>query len=55
MKPVDVTGNTYIDFRKETNNKDPKFKVGGYVRFLNTRIFLLKDIHTELVRRNFCD
>ena len=32
MKPIDVTDNTYIDFIKETNNKDPKFKVGDHVR-----------------------
>ena len=32
MKPVDVKDNTYIDFKKEINNKDPKFKVGDYVR-----------------------
>ena len=27
MKPVDVEDNTYIDFKKEVNDKDPKFKV----------------------------
>ena len=32
MKPVDVKGNTYIDFKKELNDKDPKFKVGDHVR-----------------------
>ena len=32
MKPVDVMDNTYIDFKKEINNKDPKFKVGDHVR-----------------------
>ena len=32
MKPVDVKNNTYIDFEKEVNDKDPKFKVGDYVR-----------------------
>ena len=32
MKPVDVKDNTYIDFEKEVNNKDSKFKVGDYVR-----------------------
>ena len=32
MKPVDVKDNTYIDFGKENNNKDPKFKVGDHVR-----------------------
>ena len=28
IKPVDVDDNTYIDFEKEANDKDPKFKVG---------------------------
>ena len=32
MKPVDVIDNTYIDFKKEVNDKDPKFKVGGHKR-----------------------
>ena len=32
MKPVDVKDNTYIDFNKEVNDKDPKFKVGGHVK-----------------------
>ena len=32
MKPIDVKDNTYINASKEINNKDPKFKVGDYVR-----------------------
>ena len=32
IKSVDVKNNTYIDFKKEINNKDPKFKVGDHVR-----------------------
>ena len=32
IKPVDVKDNTYIDFEKEVNDKDPKFKVGDQVR-----------------------
>ena len=32
MKPVDVKDSTYIDFKKEINDKDPKFKIGDYVR-----------------------
>ena len=32
MKPADVKDNTYIDFKKEVNDKDPKFKVGDRVR-----------------------
>ena len=32
MKPIDVKDNTYINTSKEINNKDPKFKIGDYVR-----------------------
>ena len=32
MKPVDVKDNTFIDFKKEINDKVPKFKVGDHVR-----------------------
>ena len=32
MKPIDVKDNTYINTDKETNDKDPKFKVGALVR-----------------------
>ena len=32
MKPIDVKDNAYIDFEKEVNEKDPKFKVGDHVR-----------------------
>ena len=32
MKPVDVKDNACIDFKKEVNDKDPKFKVGDHVR-----------------------
>ena len=39
MKPVDAEDNTYIDFVKEVNDKDPKFKVGDK----DPKIFLLKD------------
>ena len=32
MKPVNVKDNTYIDFKKELNDNDPKFKVVDHVR-----------------------
>ena len=32
MKPADVKNNTYRDFDKEVNDKDPKFQVGDHVR-----------------------
>ena len=32
MKPIDVKDNTYVDSKKEVNDKDPKLKVGDHVR-----------------------
>ena len=32
MKPVDVKSNTYIDYSKEINVKNPKFEIGDIVR-----------------------
>ena len=32
MKPIDVKDNRYIDFKKESNDKDPKFKVGDHAK-----------------------
>ena len=32
MKPVHAKDDKYIDFEKEVNNRDPKFKVGDHVR-----------------------
>ena len=38
MNPVDVKPETYINFHKENNYKDLKFKVGDYVR-MSIKIF----------------
>ena len=32
MKSIDVKDNMYINFGKESNNRDPKFKIGDHVR-----------------------
>ena len=32
MEPTEFKDNTYIDFGKEVNDNDPKFKVGDNVR-----------------------
>ena len=32
IKPVDLKDNTYIDFKKKVNDKNPKFRVGDHVR-----------------------
>ena len=48
MKPVDVKDNTYIDFEKEVNNKDPKFKIGDHVRICKYKSIFAKG-YTPLV------
>ena len=42
MKTIDVKDNTYIDFKKEVNDKDPKFKVGNHVRISKYKIIFAK-------------
>ena len=32
MKPIDVTSDSYAEYNKNSNKKDPKFKVGDFVR-----------------------
>ena len=44
MKPVDIKDNAYIDFEKEVNDKDPKFKVGDYVRISKYKDIFAKNI-----------
>ena len=44
MRPIKIKDNTYFDYIKEVNNKDPKFKVDDHVRLSKYKTFLLKDI-----------
>ena len=43
MKPVDVISSTYIDSRKEINDKDPKFKIGDIVKISKYKNIFAKD------------
>ena len=42
MTSVDVKSKTYINFNKENNYKDPKFKVDDFVRVLKYKIIFAK-------------
>ena len=42
MKSVDVKDNTYIDFKKDINDKDPKFKVSDHERISKYKNILAK-------------
>ena len=51
MKPVDVKDNTYIEFKKEVNDKDPKFKVSDHVRISKYKNIFAKGY----APRSFCN
>ena len=44
MKPVDVKYNRHTDFKKEINDKNPKFKVGDHVWISEYKNIFAKDI-----------
>ena len=53
MKPVDVKDNTYIDFKKEINDKYPKFKVGDHVRISKYKNIFAKGYICEIGQKKF--
>ena len=62
MKPVDVKDNTYINFKKEVNDKDPKFNVDyhariskyknifakGYIPNWSEEVFLIENVENTV-------
>ena len=50
MKPVYLKSDTYINFSKKTNDKDPKFKIDGIVR-----ISKCKTIFGNSYSPNWCE
>ena len=50
LKPIDVGDDSFAEYNEESNEKDPKFKVG---EFQSIRIFLLKDMLLIGVKRFF--
>ena len=53
MKPIDVKDNTYIDFGKESNARDPKFRVGNYLRISKYKNIFAKDYTPNLSEEVF--
>ena len=48
-KPVDVKSSRYIDFNKEINDEDPKFKIGDIVRISKYKKYVCKRLGSNLV------
>ena len=49
MKPVDLKSSTYIDYSKEVNDEDPKFKIGDIVRISKYKNIFCKKLFFKLV------
>ena len=43
IKPIDVTDDSYVEYNKDFNKKDLKFKLVTMLEFQNAKTFLLKD------------
>ena len=50
IKPVDVKSSTYINFNKENNKKDHKFKIGDNVRISKCKIIFTKGFVIKKVK-----
>ena len=47
MKPVDVKSGNFIEYNVNSNDKDPKFKIGDYVRISKYKNIFAKDYTTN--------
>ena len=54
MKPIDVKDNTYINTDKETNDKDPKFKVSDLVRISKYKSIFAKGYTPNWSEESIC-
>ena len=52
MKPVDVGDDSFAEYNEESNEKDPKFKVGDHVRIAKYKNILLKVMLLIRVKRS---
>ena len=52
VKSVDVTPDSYAEYNEDSNEKDPKFKVGDLVRISKYKNILLKDT-LKIVQKKF--
>ena len=53
MKPVDVKDNKYIDFKKEVNDKDPRFKAGDHARISKYKNIFAKEYSPNWSQEDF--
>ena len=42
MKPIDVKSDSFAEYNEESNERNPKFKVGDHVRISKYKIIFAK-------------
>ena len=53
MKPTDITSGTYAEYNEDSNEKDPKSKVGDHVRISKYKIIFAKGYTPNWSKKNF--
>ena len=53
MKLIDIMSNTYLNFEEESDDQDPKFKVGDHARILNYKNIFAKMYPTNWSEKAF--
>ena len=49
MKPIDVTSGSYAEYNVDSNEKDPKLKVGHRVRISKYKNIFSQRIYSKLI------
>ena len=55
MKPIDVMGDSYVEYNENPNKKDPKFKVGDHVRISKYKNIFAKGYTRNCFEEVFVD
>ena len=55
MKPIDVTSGSYAEYNVDSNEKDPKLKVGHRVGISKYKNIFSQRIYSKLIWRRFCN
>ena len=53
MKSIDVKSDSFAEYNEESNEKDPKFKIGIMLEFQNTKKCLQKIMNQTGVKKSF--
>ena len=53
MKPIDVTADSYAEYKEDANKKNPKFKVGDYVTISKNKNIFAKGYSPNLSEEVF--